>query len=64
VFDNPQSVSSKGFVPHEVDQATLPKTLQIKQRGSDPAHYEIMPADGANLTPEQFTTACQGIGCK
>ena len=64
VFDNPQSVSSKGFVPHEVDQATVPDTLQIKQRGADPAHYEIKPAEGANLTPERFRTACQGIGCK
>ncbi len=64
LFHNPESVSSKGFVPHEIDMATVPDTLQIKQRGADPAHFEIMPANGAKLTPEQFTAACQGIGCK
>lgn len=39
-------------------------SLRINQRGADPAHYQIMPAEGANLTPAEFTAACQGIGCK
>jgi hypothetical protein len=50
--------------PSSYRDHTVPSTLQIKQRGKDPAHYEIMPAEGANLTPEQFTAACQGIRCK
>jgi RHS repeat-associated protein len=64
VFDNPESVSAKGFQPHEVDQSTIPDTLQIKQRGTDPHHYEIMPKEGTKLTPLEFTTACQSILCK
>lgn len=64
VFDNPDSVSSKGYVPHEVDMKSVPDSLQIQQRGSDPAHFEIMPKPGANLTPSQFTEACQSIACK
>lgn len=51
-------------MPHEIDQATVAGTLQIKQRGADLAHFEIMPAEGTNLTPGEFTAACQGIGCK
>jgi RHS repeat-associated protein len=64
VFNNPESVSSKGFEPHQVDQTTIPDTLRIRQRGKDPAHYEIMPQEGAKLTPAEFTQACKGIGCK
>ena len=63
VFDNPNSVSSKGFVPHKVDQSTIPDSLQTIQRGKDPAHFEITPKPGANLTPEQFIDACSGIKC-
>jgi len=32
VFDNPTSVSAKGFEPHKVDLDTVPESLQIKQR--------------------------------
>ena len=63
VFDNPQSVSSKGFVPHKVDQSSIPDSLRIIQRGGDPHHFEIVPRPGANLTQQQFTNACSGIGC-
>ncbi len=63
VFDNAGSVSKKGFVPHEVNQSTIPSSLRVKQRGRDPSHYEITPAPGANLTPDQYIQACQGIGC-
>ena len=54
VFDNPGSVTSKGFVPHEVDLSSVPPELRIVQRGADPAHFEIMPQVGADLTPEQY----------
>jgi hypothetical protein len=64
VFDNPESVSSKGFVPHEIDQATIPESLRTIQRGKDPAHYEITPKPGANLTPDAFIKACGGIQCR
>jgi RHS repeat-associated protein len=63
VFDNPGSVSSKGFVPHRVDQSSMPDTLRIFQRGSDPRHFEITPMPGANLTPTQFINACSSIVC-
>jgi RHS repeat-associated protein len=43
VFDNPASVSSKGFVPHRIDQNSIPDSLRIIQRGSDPRHFEIVP---------------------
>jgi hypothetical protein len=52
VFDNAQSVESKGFDAHEIDEATIPSTLQVKQRGKDPRHFEIMPKDP--MTEEQF----------
>ena len=64
VFDNPESVSNKGFVPHEVNQATIPESLRIIQRGKDPAHFEITPRPGANLTPDDFVHACRGIKCQ
>ena len=63
VFDNAESVSSKGFVPHKIDQSTIPDSLQIIQRGKDLSHFEITPKPGANLTPEQFSNACSQIGC-
>jgi len=43
VFDNPDRLLSKGFTPYLLNLESVPKTLQIKQRGSDPHHYEIMP---------------------
>ncbi|MEV4110944.1 polymorphic toxin-type HINT domain-containing protein [Nonomuraea sp. NPDC049695] len=54
VFDNPESVSLKGFVPHQIDESSIPRTLRVIQRGRDPRHYEIVPAPGANLTPERY----------
>jgi RHS repeat-associated protein len=64
VFDNPGSVTSKGFVPHEVDLWSVPPELQIIQRGADPAHFEIMPQVGANVTPEQYKGLMCQIVCK
>ncbi|MCE9577121.1 MAG: hypothetical protein K8W52_28495 [Deltaproteobacteria bacterium] len=63
VFDNPQSVMQKGMVPYEVDQASIPDAVCIRQRSSDPKHFEIMPKPDANLTPADFTAACKGILC-
>ena len=45
VFDNPDSCSCRGFVPHEVDSESVSEDLKIIQRGKDPAHFEIMPAN-------------------
>ncbi|MDP3638827.1 MAG: hypothetical protein Q8R51_15720, partial [Azonexus sp.] len=63
VFDNPLSVSSKGYVPHQIDQSSMPDSLRIIQRGGDPRHFEIVPKPGANLTPQQFSNACSSIVC-
>lgn len=64
VFDNSGSVSSKGFVPHQIDESTFPDTLRVIQRGKDPRHYEIVPAPGANLTPERYTEELAKIKSK
>ena len=64
LFDNPASVSSKGFVPYEVDQSSLPGELRIIQRGADPSHYEIVPQQGTSLTPQQFTDLLCQISCR
>ena len=64
VFDNPGSATSKGFVPHEVDVASVPPELQIIQRGADPAHFEIVPQVGADLTPAQYKELMCQIVCK
>jgi RHS repeat-associated protein len=64
VFDNPASVSSKGFVPHEVDLTSIPNELRIIQRGSDLRHFEIVPRAGTSLTPERFTELLCQITCK
>ena len=64
VFDNPLSVNSKGYIPHQVNQSSIPDSLRIIQRGSDPRHFEIVPVPGANLTPQQFINACSSIVCE
>jgi RHS repeat-associated protein len=63
VFDNPDSVSSRGYTPHELDPESIPDSLRIIQRGRDPRHFEIVPKPGANLTPEEFTEALCQIRC-
>lgn len=63
VFDNADSVLSKGFVPHKVDQSSIPDSLRVIQRGSDPRHFEITPKPSTNLTPQQFIDACGSISC-
>jgi RHS repeat-associated protein len=64
VFDNAGSLEARGFKPNEVDLSTVPSSLQIQQIGKDPRHYEITPTKDANLTPKQFTDACNQIKCK
>jgi hypothetical protein len=54
VFDNSASLVKRGFEPYQLDLSTVPKELQIKQRGLDPSHFEITPAPGANLTPQEY----------
>jgi RHS repeat-associated protein len=62
VFDNPTSVSNKGFIPNEIDMATVSGKLQIKQRGFDPNHYEIMPENP--MTEVAYKTELSKIKCK
>jgi RHS repeat-associated protein len=63
VFDNPDSVSSKGFTPHQIDPCSVPDELDIIQRGQDPSHYEIVPREGAGLTPDEFGACLSQIEC-
>ena len=51
-------------MPNEIDMDSVPNTLQIIQRGADPRHFEITPAPGANLTPEQYAEALSKIRTK
>ena len=61
VFDNADSVSKNGFVPHKIDNSTVSPDLTIRQRGQDPRHYEIMPQQDAKMTPDQYTEKLQQI---
>ena len=63
VFDNAKSVSDRGFTPNKIDQSTIPDSSRVIQRGNDPRHFEIVPKPGANLSPSEFTKACQSIKC-
>lgn len=63
VFDNPESVASKGFTPHQIDPSTVPDELRIIQQGQNPHHFEIVPQPGANLTPDGFAACLAQIGC-
>lgn len=57
VFNNPDSVSEKGFVPHEVQPDTVLDSLKIEQRGKDPNHYEIMPKEAMSDSDYRQITA-------
>jgi hypothetical protein len=58
-------VTSKGFVPHEVDLSSVPPELRIIQRNpANPMHFEITPQVGADLTPEQYKGLMCQIVCK
>lgn len=61
VFDNPESVVSKGFEPHRIDLTSIPSDLQIIQRGNDPHHYEITPRSGTSLLPEEYAALLRRI---
>ena len=62
VFDNPESVSGKGFVPHEIDPTSIPDTLKVQQRGADPKHFEIMPREP--MHPQNFESELRRITTK
>jgi len=49
VFDNPGSVTSKGFVPHDVDLSSVPPELRIIQRGADPVQRLVRVSDRAGF---------------
>lgn len=61
VFDNPTSVVSRGFDPYEIEMSSVPEELTFIQRGQDLAHYEIVPASGAQLTPEGYISSLNHI---
>ncbi|MEV8508783.1 RHS repeat-associated core domain-containing protein [Actinoplanes sp. NPDC051475] len=63
VFDNANSVASKGFTPHQVNTSTIPDSLTVIPRGG-PGHYEIVPKPGANLTPKDYADALCQIQCR
>ncbi|WP_412103894.1 RHS repeat-associated core domain-containing protein [Streptomyces californicus] len=63
LFDNPGSITSRGFEPHGINPASMPATLRIIQRGKDVNHYEIVPAPGANLTPARYGEELSKIRC-
>ncbi|WP_171294690.1 hypothetical protein [Acinetobacter populi] len=63
IFNNPSSISSKGFIPYRLDPVSISNQLRIIQRGKDLNHYEITPRPGSNLTPEQYIRLCSGIKC-
>ncbi|HEX8157810.1 MAG TPA: DUF6531 domain-containing protein [Solirubrobacteraceae bacterium] len=61
VWDSPEHVSSRGFIPNKIDPASVPDELRIIRRGKTPGHHEIVPAEGANLTEEQYRRALSQI---
>lgn len=63
VFDNPGSVSSRGFDPYPADSTTIPPELRAIQRGVDLRHYEVVPRPDVNLTPEEYTLCLLQIRC-
>ncbi|MFI8281252.1 polymorphic toxin-type HINT domain-containing protein [Streptomyces sp. NPDC085929] len=63
LFDNPESITSRGFESHGVDPESMPDTLRVIQRGKDLQHYEIVPASGANLTPKRYAEELSKIRC-
>ncbi|MFD8630833.1 polymorphic toxin-type HINT domain-containing protein [Streptomyces sp. NPDC059533] len=63
VFDNPGSVTKKGFEPHGIDSDSVPSTLRVIQRAKDLRHYEIVPASGANLTPARYAEELSKLRC-
>lgn len=62
VFDNPESCSCRGFVPHEIESESVSDNLQIIQRGKDPAHFEITPA--SSMTEDDYKGALGKIKTK
>ncbi|MNL04594.1 hypothetical protein D3C87_1251660 [compost metagenome] len=53
IFNNPESVASKGFDPNKIDMSTVGNDLKIIQRGNDLKHYEIVPSSPMTLDAYQ-----------
>ena len=62
VSNDASVLSSNGWVPHQVNLSTLSDKLRIVQQGSNSWHHEIVPAIGANLTPQEFISLLMQIG--
>lgn len=62
VFDNAESVLRRGFTPYEIDMNTVSDKLQIKQRGLDPHHFEIMPK--SSMPEMEYKAELSKIKCK
>jgi RHS repeat-associated protein len=52
LFDNVESIESKGFEPFKVVPESVPSTVTIAQRGADPKHFEVLPVNP--MTREEF----------
>ncbi|MEV6383579.1 polymorphic toxin-type HINT domain-containing protein [Streptomyces sp. NPDC051773] len=63
LFNNPGSITSRGFESHGINPASMPDTLRVIQRGKDLRHYEIVPAPGSNLTPARYAEELSKIRC-
>ncbi len=61
VFNNADCVSKKGFTPNKINMDTVSGRLQIKQRGIDPNHFEIMSKE--NMSLDEFKEELLKIEC-
>jgi len=62
LFNSPDAITSRGMVPYEIDQSTVPEGLTIEQRGANLDHFEIIPANGEYVPPEEFQALLDQIG--
>jgi hypothetical protein len=63
LFDNPTSLTNRGFTPNRIDPSTVSEDLTFLQWGQDPRHFEIVPRPEVNRTPDQYTDALCQIPC-
>jgi hypothetical protein len=62
LFNNPEAIASRGMVPAEIDQSTLPEGLSIEQRGGNLDHFDIVPANAEFIPQEEFQQMLNQIG--
>jgi RHS repeat-associated protein len=62
LFDNKASITKNGYVPSEVDLTTVSDKLQIKQRGNDIKHFEIMPKNA--MSEADYKAELAKVKCK